>query len=119
MIGTYRNGEGPVVPSWRTPGSPAGGSPHRDLVLPDRLNVRNGRMAPVEPARAGRPSNDRFPDPRSNEIGCYSDWLRSRFEAANLQDATLIQTQQPDAPRMARSWSGSPRIRRRGGGSVA
>src|SRR3954452_7838040 len=33
MIGTYRNGEGPVVPSWRTPGSPAVGSPHRDLVL--------------------------------------------------------------------------------------
>src|SRR4051812_28575860 len=34
MIGTYRNGEGPVVPSGRTPGSPAVGSPHRDLVLP-------------------------------------------------------------------------------------
>src|SRR3954452_14814681 len=33
MIGTYRNGEGPVIPSWRTPGSPAVGSPHRDLVL--------------------------------------------------------------------------------------
>src|SRR4051812_26466824 len=32
MIGTYRSEEGSAAPSWRTPGSPAMGSPHRDLV---------------------------------------------------------------------------------------
>src|SRR3954470_10079126 len=35
MIGTYRSEEGSAAPSWRTPGSPAMGSPHRDLVLDD------------------------------------------------------------------------------------
>src|SRR5690348_14122317 len=33
MTGTCRNEEGPAVPSWRTPGSPPMGSPHRDLVV--------------------------------------------------------------------------------------
>src|SRR5690349_9617591 len=35
MIGTYRNEESPTVPSSGAPGSPAMGSPHRDLVLVD------------------------------------------------------------------------------------
>src|SRR3954467_12721830 len=35
MIGTYRDEEGQAVPRWRTLGSPAMGSPHRDLVLGD------------------------------------------------------------------------------------
>src|SRR4051794_25000743 len=30
MIGTYRSEEGSAAPSWRTPGSPAMGSPYRD-----------------------------------------------------------------------------------------
>src|SRR4051812_26728989 len=43
MIETHPQGEGPAAPGWRTPASPAKGSPQRDLVLV----VQNPATAPV------------------------------------------------------------------------
>src|SRR3954471_14955394 len=47
MIGTYRSEEGSAAPSWRTPGSPAMGSPHRDLVLGRFPDARASRRPPL------------------------------------------------------------------------
>src|SRR3954470_12557880 len=57
MIETHPQGEGPAAPGWRTPASPAKGSPQRDLVLrsgsgrTDRVNQRSVRLIVGEPQR--------------------------------------------------------------------
>src|SRR3954467_14806693 len=47
MIETHPQGEGPAAPGWRTPASPAKGSPQRDLVLVEGLAT--SRAILVEP----------------------------------------------------------------------
>src|SRR3954462_5670725 len=60
MIETHPQGEGPAAPGWRTPASPAKGSPQRDLVLwPARLshtsNTRSGGRSSGKVKGIGRP----------------------------------------------------------------